>query len=77
MPPHVPLRARVGRGRLAKKPDPREGWRLEAPRTDNEPLDPPPKDLACGDQGSAAGWLPVMISKMRCRTMCPPDGGET
>ena len=68
-PPHVPLGARVGRGRLAKKPDPGEGWHLEAPRADNKPLDLPPEDLACGNQGSAAGRLPTMISKTRCRTM--------
>ena len=68
-PPHVPLRARVRRGRLTKKPDPGEGRHLEAPRMDNEPLDPPPKD-----QGSTAGWLTTMILKTRCRTMWPWDG---
>ena len=60
-----------------KKPDPGEGRHLEAPRMDNEPLDPPPEDLACGDQGSTAGRLSTTISKMRCRTMWPLDGGET
>ena len=49
-----------------KKPDPGEGRCLEAPVADNEPLDPPPEDQACGDQGSAAGRLLMMTSRMRC-----------
>ena len=75
--PHVPPGARVRRGRLAKKPDPGKGQHLEAPGTDNKPLGPQPEELVCGNQGSAAGQLPMTISKMRCQTMCPPDGGET
>ena len=55
-----------------KKPDPREGRHLEDPRTGNELLDPLPED-----QGSATGRLSMTISKTRCRTMWPPDGGET
>ena len=42
--PPVPLRARVRRGQLAKKQDFKEGRHLKVPETDNEPLDPPPKD---------------------------------
>ena len=76
-PPHMPFGARVGRGRLTKKLDPGEGQCLEAPGMDNKPLDPRPEDLACGDQGSVTGWLSTTISKTRCRTMWPPDGGET
>ena len=75
--PHVPLGARVGRGQLMKKPDPGEGRHLEAPRMDYETLDPAPEDLACGDQGSAAGRLSTMIWMMRCQTMWHRDGSET
>ena len=49
-----------------KKLDPGEGQHLEAPGTDNEPLDPPPEDQACGDQGSTTGRLPTTILKTRC-----------
>ena len=66
--PHLPLGARVGRGWLVK-PDLEEGRRLEVPMADNEPLDPPPKDQACGDQASATGQLQTTISRTRCRTM--------
>ena len=49
-----------------KKPDPGEGRRLEAPGMDNKTLDPPLKDLAFGNQGSAAGRLSMTIWKTRC-----------
>ena len=58
------------RERLAgEETRPRGRSMLEAPMADNEPLDPPPEDQACGDQGSTPGLLPTTISKMRCRTM--------
>ena len=56
----VPLRARVRRGRLAKRQGPEEGHYLRVPETDNEPLDPPPEV-----HGSAAVGLQTMISWMR------------
>ena len=68
----MPLGAGVGRGWLMKKRDPGEGWHLEAPGTDNEPLDPPLED-----QGSVAGRLTTTIWKMRCQTTWPRDGNET
>ena len=76
-PPHVPLGARDRRGQLTKKLDPGEGQHLEAPGMDNKTLDPPPEDLACGDQGSAARQLLTTIWKTRCRTTWPQDGSET
>ena len=59
--------------RLAgKETGPWGRWSSRGPGTGNKPLDPPPED-----QGSAAVWLKMMISRTRCRTMWPRDGSET